>query len=247
MATLFTFDSLNDDAPSGTYKVNDDSYVILKRQSDNKQNFDYTTISELFEFMYRLPPIPNPMRPSTFLKRSQATFSPINYDFGQKTKTFPYDEKVPKVVQTCKTIVENTLREYNFNEKYNGTHISMYPDGNAGVDPHEDDEDVIDQSVPIASISFGETRKFAFYRNQTSEERNKQIEKSKAKVKPAPKPVKIVSTNLHHGDILLMVNMQKIGILHGIVKDSKITKPRLNLTYRRFVASVDDTDAVSEL
>jgi hypothetical protein len=30
--------------------------------------------------------------------------------------------------------------------------------------------------------------------------------------------------------------MQKIGILHGIVKDSKITKPRLNLTYRRFVA-----------
>ena len=194
-----------------------------------------TIINEMIEFMYKLPPIPNPMRPSTFLKRAQATFSPINYDFGQKTITLPYDDKVPKVVQTCKTIVENTLREYNFDKSYNGSHVSMYPDGNAGVDPHEDNEDVIDQTVPIASISFGETRKFAFYRHQTSEERNKQLEKSKAKVNPAPKPVKIVSTNLHNGDVLLMVNMQKIGILHGIVKDSKVKKPRLNLTYRRFL------------
>tara|TARA_B100000212_G_C27290737_1_gene497151 strand:+ start:210 stop:920 length:711 start_codon:yes stop_codon:yes gene_type:complete len=234
MSAQYTFTSLHDEAPSGFYKVNDDSYVILKRQTEKNQFFDNADINKLFEFMYNLAPIPNPLRPSTYLKRAQATFSPTNYDFGQKTVTFPYDDNVPELIQTCKKIVEDTLEEYNFNGKYNGTHVSMYPDGNAGIDPHEDNECVIDQSVPIASISFGQTRKFSFYRHQTSEERNKQLEKSKAKIKPAPKPVKIVTTNLHHGDILFMVNMQKIGILHGIVKDPKLKKPRLNLTYRKF-------------
>lgn len=230
--------SLNDNASSGYYYVNESSYLILERY--NTGEFSYfinnADVESMFQFMYSLPPLPNPRRPTTFLKRPQVTFSPINYDFGQKTTTFPYDENVPNLIKTSKKIVEGVLSKHGFEKEYNGAHVSMYPDGSAGLDPHEDDEPVIDQSVPIASISFGETRKFAFYRKQTEDERNAQIQKSKAKVTPDPKPVKISSVALNHGDVAIMVNMQTIEVLHGIVKEPKLTNPRINITYRNFVA-----------
>jgi len=230
--------SLNDNAPSGCYYVSESSYLVLERHNDspNNYNINNTDVENMFQFMYSLPPLPNPRRPTTFLKRLQVTFSPINYDFGQKTTTFPYDENVPNLIKTSKKKVEEVLSKHGFAKEYNGAHVSMYPDGSAGVDPHEDNEPVIDQSVPIASISFGESRKFAFYRKQTTEERNAQIQKSKAKVTPDPKPVKISSVILNHGDVVVMVNMQTVEILHGIVKEPKLLNPRLNITYRNFIS-----------
>ena len=185
--------------------------------------------------MFQLPPVPNPLRPSTFLKRPQITFAPIDYNFGQKTKTLPMDENTPIIVHKCKTICENVLKQYGYNVSYNGAHLSLYPNGEAGLLPHEDNEPVIDQTVPIASISFGETRKFAFYRHQTKDEREIQISKSKAKKTPDPKPVEISSLKVRHGDIIIMVNMQNIGILHGVVKEPKLNNSRLNLTFRNFL------------
>lgn len=234
-----TLSSLHDNAPSGCYYVSESSYLILERSNtagNSNCSVDNADVESMFQFMYSLPPLPNPRRPTTFLKRPQVTFSPINYDFGQKTTTFPYDENVPNLIKTSKKIVEGVLSKHGFEKEYNGAHVSMYPDGSAGLDPHEDDEPVIDQSVPIASISFGETRKFAFYRKQTADERNAQIQKSKAKVTPDPKPVKISSVALNHGDVAIMVNMQTIDVLHGIVKEPKLTNPRINITYRNFVA-----------
>ena len=140
--------------------------LILERNNtgeiSNKYFINNVDFEEMLEFMYSLPPLPNPRRPTTFLKRPQVTFSPIDYDFGQKTTTLPYDENVPNLIKTSKKIVEEVLSKHGFSKKYNGAHVSMYPDGSAGLDPHEDDEPVIDQSVPIASISFGETRSLHF-------------------------------------------------------------------------------------
>jgi len=77
----------------------------------------------------------------------------------------------------------------------------------------------------------------AFMDSQTKEERETQLSKSKAKIPPAPKPVRISSTVLQHGDICIMINMQH-NLFHGIEKDSKITQPRLIITYRKFKESV---------
>ena len=115
--------SMNDDSPSGCYCVNDESYVILKRfdtQEFLEKNYsvDNIEIDNMFKFMYTLPPLPNPRRPTTFLKRPQVTFSPINYDFGQKTTTLPYNEHVPGLIKTCKSIVENIVSEYGFDKLF---------------------------------------------------------------------------------------------------------------------------------
>tara|TARA_B100000214_G_scaffold374035_1_gene355738 strand:- start:1650 stop:2366 length:717 start_codon:yes stop_codon:yes gene_type:complete len=227
--------SINDSSPSGKYIVNNDSFLIVIRYEDTNFEINENELKDSFDFMFQLPPVPNPLRPSTFLKRPQVTFAPIDYNFGQKTKTLPMDENTPIIVHKCKTICENVLKQYGYNASYNGAHLSLYPNGEAGLLPHEDNEPVIDQNVPIASISFGETRKLAFYRHQTKEEREIQISKSRAKKTPDPKPVEISSLKVRHGDIIIMVNMQNIGILHGVVKEPKLNNSRLNLTFRNFL------------
>ena len=230
--------AMNDDAPSGTYDFGPNNHFILIRAAELKytwMTFEMEKIQQLFDFMYNLPPVPNPRRPSFFLKRAQVTFSPVNYDFGQNTKTLPYDDSIPSkiVIELQKFVNEQLLADKGY-EPTNGCHVSLYPDGKAGVSPHEDNENVIDQSVPIVSISFGEGRRFSFYRHQTETERAAQLAKSKAKIPPDPKPVKICSVRLQNGDVAIMVNLQNVGILHGIDKEPKIEKPRLNLTFRKF-------------
>ena len=228
-----TFTALVDDAPSGTYNFDETSKLVLIRNADVKYDYLQDDVDELFNIMYTQPPIPNPRRPSTFLKRSQLTYSPIDYDFGQKTRTLPMDQ-LPKLVMDGLNNCNKHLEEMGFMPKLNGAHVSMYPDGSAGVDPHADDEEVIDQDIPIVSLSFGTGRRFSFYRHQTDEERTAQLNKSKAKTPPAPKPVRIASVKLQHGDVCFMINMQK-NLLHGIDKDPTVEHPRLSLTYRHFV------------
>jgi hypothetical protein len=223
-----------DDAPTGNYSVGENGVFLLIRKSESGMSINIQDVYYLFQFMQNQPPIPNPMRPSTFLKRPQVTFSNVEYNFGQKTKTFPIDDSNPNLVRQGIQFANSILTKKGYPE-LNGCHISMYPDGTAGVDPHQDDEPVIDQCVPIVSFSFGATRRFSFYRRQTTDERLHQIEKSKAKNPPAPKPVKIASVMLRDGDIGVMINLQKGEILHGIDKDAKIKTPRLNLTFRKFL------------
>jgi len=224
---------LYDDAPSGRYNVNDESFVDVIRKNDSTYKFDENEVSELFDIMENLERVPNKLRPSTYLKRYQLTLSPVDYNFGQNTKTIRFDENSPKLALSCKKIV-NEIMSDNGHEATNGCHITSYKDGEAGVGPHEDNEKVIDNSVPITSISFGCGRKFSFYRHQNNQERSAQLAKSKAKTPPGPKPVRIASIRLQDGDIIIMNNMQTINILHGIDKEPKITKRRLNLTFRKF-------------
>lgn len=228
----FEYHSLNDDSPSGEYNIHDGTFILCRKGA---LEFHVDSINMLMDYMYNIEPTPNPYRPSTFIKRSQITFSNIDYNFGQNTKTMPLDENTPSIITDGMLLCNKILNSLGYeDQKLNGAHVSMYPDGTSGISPHADDEPVIDQSVPIVSLSFGVSRRFSIYRNQTDEERSIQLLKSKAKVPPACKPVKLCSTILNHGDICIMVNMQKC-LLHGIDKEPKITGSRLNITYRKFM------------
>jgi len=225
---------LSDDAPTGHYEIFEKgTTMVLIRQVDTNLVVIQKDVDELMKYMLSLPLLPNPRRPSTFLKRPQITYASVEYNFGQKTRTMPMDENVPEIVLYGMNMCNEFLASLGHKAELNGAHVSMYPDGTTGVDPHADDERVIDQSVPIVSLSFGIGRRFSIYRPQTKEERETQLSKSKAKIRPSPKPVRISSVILEHGDICIMINMQH-NLFHGIDKDSKITRPRLNITYRKF-------------
>lgn len=92
--------------------------------------------------------------------------------------------------------------------------MNLYHDGNVGMGWHSDDEKSIEDDSAIASVSFGAERRFSFKHKQTKE---------------------TISVLLENGSLLLMEDATQKNWLHGLPKSTKITMPRINLTFRTMV------------
>ena len=99
--------------------------------------------------------------------------------------------------------------------KFNSCLLNLYHSGEEGMAWHSDDEITMSSENPIASISFGVERRFVFKHKQTKEN---------------------ISINLEHGSLLLMKGETQKHWLHALPKTKKVTQPRINLTFRTFVA-----------
>lgn len=98
------------------------------------------------------------------------------------------------------------------NTQFNGVLLNLYRNGQDSMGWHSDDEKELVQDSVIASVSFGETRRFIF--------RKKDDHQTKLELK------------LGHGDFLVMgKNTQKFW-QHQVPKSSKSSQPRINLTFR---------------
>jgi alkylated DNA repair dioxygenase AlkB len=95
--------------------------------------------------------------------------------------------------------------------KFNSCLLNLYHDGNDGMGWHSDDERELDAKSPIASLSLGATRKFAF--------RHK-------------KDKTIHSLLLENGSALIMHAPTQENWQHALLKTKKINAPRINLTFR---------------
>jgi alkylated DNA repair dioxygenase AlkB len=95
--------------------------------------------------------------------------------------------------------------------KFNSCLLNLYHNGNEGMGWHSDDEDSLGKNNTIASLSFGAERKFSFKRKQTKQ---------------------TVSIVLEHGSLLIMKDATQTNWLHSLPKSKKITRPRINLTFR---------------
>ena len=97
---------------------------------------------------------------------------------------------------------------------FNGCLLNLYRHGDDRMGWHADDEPEIDQSSPIASLSFGASRDFQLrHRHETG---NK------------------TSLSLADGDLLIMQSGCQQSWQHCIPQRKKIRTMRLNLTFRRF-------------
>lgn len=92
--------------------------------------------------------------------------------------------------------------------------MNLYNDGNVGMGWHSDDEKLIEDNSAIASVSFGAERRFSFNHKKSK---------------------KTISVLLENGSLLLMKEATQKNWLHGLPKSTKITLPRINLTFRRMV------------
>ena len=97
------------------------------------------------------------------------------------------------------------------NTTFNSCLLNLYHDGNEGMAWHSDDEKALARESGIASVSFGATRKFAF----------------KHKVSKT-----IVEIILEPGSLLLMKGTTQSHWFHRLPKTTKVTQPRINLTFR---------------
>jgi alkylated DNA repair dioxygenase AlkB len=98
--------------------------------------------------------------------------------------------------------------------EFNSCLLNLYHDGEDGMGWHSDDEKELDATAPIASLSFGSKRKFAF--------RNKEDKST-------------ISLFLENGSALIMGAPTQDYWQHSLLKTKTITAPRINLTFRKIV------------
>lgn len=98
--------------------------------------------------------------------------------------------------------------------EFNSCLLNFYHDGADGMGWHSDDEKELDAQSPIASLSLGATRKFAF--------RHK-----KEKI--------ITSLFLENGSALIMNAPTQQFWQHALLKTKTVHTPRVNLTFRKII------------
>ena len=99
------------------------------------------------------------------------------------------------------------------NHCFNSVLLNLYRDGKDAVSWHQDNEPELGKQPIIASLSFGEARKFQF--------------KHKSR-----KDIARFAVTLTHGSLLVMRGKTQEYWQHQIPKTSKPIGPRINLTFR---------------
>lgn len=101
--------------------------------------------------------------------------------------------------------------------KFTSALLNQYRDGSDSMGWHSDDERELGKNPVIASVSFGETRKF--HLRHRRDKQNK------------------VSIDLKHGSLLLMRGETQHHWMHAIPKTRAKLGPRINITFRVLAGS----------
>jgi alkylated DNA repair dioxygenase AlkB len=97
---------------------------------------------------------------------------------------------------------------------FNSCLLNLYHSGEEGMAWHSDDEKALGKDTAIASFSFGAERKFSFKHKQTKQS---------------------LSLVLQQGSLLVMKGSTQTHWLHRLPPSRKITRPRINLTFRTII------------
>ena len=98
--------------------------------------------------------------------------------------------------------------------EFNSCLLNLYLDGNDGMGWHSDNEKELDPHAPIASLSLGAKRKFAFRHKVDG---------------------RTVSLFLEDGSALIMHTPTQEYWNHSLLKTKAVTDPRINLTFRKII------------
>ncbi len=130
-----------------------------------------------------------------------------NYAYsGIKLEPFPWTPLLSEIKHKI---------EKQSSYSYNSVLLNLYRDGRDSMGWHSDDEPELGKNPVIASVSFGEHRKFHF--------RHKD------------KKYDSVKLELGHGSLLVMTGETQHHWQHQVPKSKRAMKSRINLTYRRIV------------
>jgi alkylated DNA repair dioxygenase AlkB len=124
--------------------------------------------------------------------------------------TYSGVEKHPQAWTPELILIKNKLEAFT-QASFNSCLLNWYHDGSDGMGWHSDDEKELDSQSPIASLSLGSRRKFAF--------RYKQDKTT-------------TSLFLENGSLLMMHAPTQQFWQHSLLKTKTISTPRINLTFR---------------
>jgi alkylated DNA repair dioxygenase AlkB len=131
---------------------------------------------------------------------------PFEYTYSKITKkALPWTVELEKLKDIC---------EKQTGETYNSCLLNLYHDGSEGMGWHSDGEKDLKKNGSIASMSFGAVRKFTLKHRETAEK---------------------VEVILEHGSLLEMAGTCQTHWLHRLPPTTKVTQPRINLTFRTII------------
>ena len=132
--------------------------------------------------------------------------------YAEKPFEYSYSNTTKQALLFTKELLElKALVEKETKETYNSCLLNLYHDGSEGMAWHSDGEKDLKENGAIASLTLGAERKFGFKHKQTKE---------------------TVYEILQHGSLLVMKNETQKHWLHRLPPTKKVTRPRINLTFR---------------
>lgn len=127
----------------------------------------------------------------------------LNYTYAHvRRETLPFSKEL---------LYLKELVEEKTGEQFNSCLLNLYHSGKEGMGWHTDDEKEMYECGAIASLSFGAERNFVFKHKETKQR---------------------VSMVLQKGSLLVMKGSTQKHWLHSLPKTTKVTTPRINLTFR---------------
>jgi len=132
--------------------------------------------------------------------------------YGNSDYHYIYSNATRIALPWTKELLElKNVSEKETGATYNSCLLNLYHNGSEGMAWHSDDEKMLAKDSSIASLTFGAERKFAF------------------KHKTEGQKVEMI---LEHGSLLEMKGTTQKFWLHRLPPTKKITRPRINLTFR---------------
>jgi alkylated DNA repair dioxygenase AlkB len=138
-------------------------------------------------------------------KRKVAWYGDGDYDY---TYSGVVHQALPWTVELLEL---KELTEDLTGASYNSCLLNLYHDGEEGMAWHSDAEKELAPGGAIASLSFGAERRFLFRHKETKRQ---------------------VELTLAAGSLLVMKGATQDRWLHSLPKMKRVTRPRVNLTFR---------------
>ena len=132
------------------------------------------------------------------------------------TYTYSGVQKKPQAWTDELLQMKHQLEEFT-GHPYNSCLLNLYHSGAEGMGWHSDDERELDCKNPIASVSLGARRKFAFRHKQDKT---------------------VNSVFLEHGSLLIMHPPTQEHWHHSLLKTKTATGARINLTFRKVLPQI---------
>ena len=135
--------------------------------------------------------------------------------YGDKPYSYTYSSITKTALPWLPCMLElKQLIEQHTGESFNACLVNLYNDGQDGMAWHSDGEMDLKQHGAIASLSFGAERVFAFKHKSSGHK---------------------VSLPLAPGSLLVMAGTTQENWLHRLPPTTKVSEPRINLTFRTIV------------
>ena len=135
--------------------------------------------------------------------------------YGDEPYAYTYSNITRNALPWTRELAElKAVAEKHTGEKFNSCLLNLYHNGDEGMAWHSDDEVMLEKNGAIASMSFGEERRFLFRHRKTKE---------------------TISLQLEPGSLLVMKGTTQTHWLHSLPKAKAVMGARINLTFRKMV------------